>query len=205
MSLWTMVGGPVFWLLVLMGALCSALFFLRMLDLRRAQIEYRDFINGLANLLEKGNFAEALGICDDTMAPVARVVASAIRHRDDSPRVLREAVDTTGRSEVARLERRIAAIAIVAQIAPLMGLLGTMLGMTRVLMTLNTDALVTRVDLLGGAMQSLVAACAGLVVAILAHVMYGALHVRLERLVADLEATASAILGMLASRKEVQA
>ena len=205
MSVWTMLGGPVFWILTLLGASSVFVFFSRLLNLRRAQIDYRDFIRGVANVLDQGNPEEALAICDETAAPVARIVAAAVRHRDGSARVLRETVDTTGRAEVARLERRLALLAIIAQAAPLLGLLGTVLGMTRVLLALNTESLVTRADLLGGAAQSLAAAAAGLVVAISVQVMYGMLHVRLDRLAVDLEAAASEILGILAGRREVAA
>lgn len=205
MSIWSMIGGPVFWLLALLGAASVFIFFSRLLSLRRAQIDYQDFIRGVANVLDQGNPDEALAICDDTPAPVARIVASAVRHRNGAARVLREAVDTTGRAEVGRLERRLALLAIIAQAAPLLGLLGTVLGMMRVVLALNTEALVTRVDLLGGTMQALVAAAAGLVVAVSVQVMYGMLHIRLERLVADLEAAASEILGLLSTRREVSA
>ena len=197
MSVWTMVGGPVFWLLALLGAASVFIFFSRLLSLRRAQIDYQEFIRGVANVLNQGNPDEALAICDDTPAPVARIVAAAIRHREGSARVLRETVDTTGRAEVGRLERRLALLAIIAQAAPLLGLLGTVLGMMQVVLALNTEALVTRVDLLGGTMQALVAAAAGLIVAVSVQVMYGMLHIRLERLVVDLEAAASEILALL--------
>lgn len=201
MSVWTMVGGPVFWVLALLGAASVFVFFSRLLNLRRAQIEYRDFIQGVANVLGQGNPQEALDLCDDEPAPVARVVAEAIRHRDSSARVLRESVDAAGRAEVARLERRLALLAIIAQAAPLLGLLGTVLGMARVLLAVNTEAPVSRAILMGGVMQSLVAAAAGLVVAISVQVMYGLLHVRLERIVVDLEAAASAILAQLSMRR----
>lgn len=203
MSVWTMMGGSVFWVLALVAIASVFVFFTRLLDLRRAQVDYQDFMRGVANVLKQGNAQEALNICDDTPVPVARVVGTAVRHRAASARVIREAVDAAGRAEVARLERRLALLAIVAQAAPLLGLLGTVLGMTRVLLALNTSELVTRADLLGGAMQSLTAVAAGLVVAISVQVMYGMLHVRLDRLVVDLEAAASDILGILADYREV--
>ena len=205
MSLWTLAGGPVFGLLVLLGCVAVFVFVSRLLDLRRAQIDYGDFIRGVGNVLGRGNADEALVLCEETPAPVARVVAAAIRHREGSARVLREAVDTTGRAEVNRLERRLALLAIIAQTAPLLGLLGTILGMARLAISFTGASLVTRADLLGGALQCLAAAAAGLVVAVAVQVMYGMLHVRLERVVADLEAAASEILAMLAVRREVTA
>ena len=200
---WEFSGGLVFWVLALLGAVSVLVFITRFLDLRRAQIDYMDFLRGVGNLLESGKAEEALVQCDETPVPVARVVASAIRHRAASARVLREAVDATGRAEVARLERRLAMLAIVAQAAPLLGLLGTVLGLARLIVSLNGAALVVRADLMGAAAQSLTAAAAGLIVAVAVQTMYAMLHVRLDRLVVELEAAASEIVGLLAGLREV--
>ena len=199
-----MAGGPVFWILALLGVVSVFVFFSRLLNLRRSQINYQDFVRGVANVLEQGNPDEALAICDDTSAPVARIVAAAIRHRGGSVNALRETVDATGRAEVGRLERRLALLAIIAQITPLLGLLGTVLGMIRVVLALNTEALVTRADMLGGMMQALTAVAAGLIVMVAVQVMYAMLHIRLERLVVDLEAAASEMLALLAPGREAE-
>ena len=205
MSVWTMLGGPVFWLLIALGAASVLLFFNRLIALRRAQIDYGDFMRGVGNVLDQNNPDEALALCDETPAPVARIVAEAVRQRSSSARVLREIVDATGRAEVGRFERRLALLAIIAQSAPLLGLLGTIVGMARVVLAVGGQALVTRADLVGGAMQTLSAAAAGIVVAVSVQVMYGMLRVRLDRLTADLEAAASQILGILAAHREVSA
>lgn len=202
MSSWNYFSEPVFWILAITGIACIFVFISRLLDLRRAQIDFADFIRGVTLVLDRGNADEAIAICDDTIAPVARIVGTAIRHRDGSARVQREAVDNVGRSEVARLERRLAVLAIVAQGAPLLGLIGTIIGMMHVILSLNTAELVTRADLLGGTMQSLVSAAAGLIVALSVQVMYGMVHVRLDRLTVDLEAAASEILAHLAALRE---
>ena len=205
MSVWTMLGGPVFWLLIALGVTSVLLFFNRLIALRRAQMGYADFVRGVGNVLEQGNAEEALALCDETPAPVARIVAAAVRHRTASARILREAVDTTGRAEVGRFERRLALLAIIAQSAPLLGLLGTIVGMARVVIAVGGQPLVARVDLMGGAMQTLGAAAAGIVVAVSVQVMYGMLRVRLDHLTADLEAAASEILGILAAHREAVA
>ena len=205
MSIWTMLGGPVFWLLIALGATSVLLFFNRLVALRRAQIDYADFVRGVGNVLEQGNPDEALALCDETPAPVARIVAVAVRQRTSSARILREAVDAAGRAEVGRFERRLALLAIIAQSAPLLGLLGTIVGMARVVLAVGGQDLVTRADLIGGAMQTLGAAAAGIVVAVSVQVMYGMLRVRLDHLTADLEAAASQILGILAAHREVSA
>ena len=205
MSIWRMLGGPVFWLLIALGVTSVFLFFNRLIALRSAQIDYADFVRGVGNVLAQDNPDEALTLCDETPSPVARIVAVAVRHRTGSARVLREAVDATGRAEVGRFERRLALLAIIAQSAPLLGLLGTIVGMARVVLAVGGQALVTRADLIGGVMQTLGAAAAGIIVAVSVQVMYGVLRVRLDRLTADLEAAASEILGILAAHREAAA
>jgi len=202
MNIWTFAGGPVFWLLVAMGAAAVVLFLVRLLGLRRAHIDYVDFIHGVGNLLSGGKADEALALCDETAVPVARVVAAAIRRRTGSARALREAVDTAGRVEVGRIARRFAALAIIAQITPLLGLFGAFVGAIHTVVALNAAPLVMRGNLLSGLMEVLVPAAAGLLVGIPAQVMYGVLRVRFERLVVELEAAASEVLTLLTAHRD---
>lgn len=198
----TFSGGPVSWILVGMAVVAVVTYVERLLDLRRAQIDYQDFLKGVINVLDAGNDDEALAICDDTPAPVAQVVATAIRNRAASARVLREAVDSQGRAEVGRLDRRLATLAIMAQIAPLFGLLGTFIGFIRTVIAANSAELVSRADLLGGSMEALCSAALGLMVAIPVTVMYGSLRVRLDRTIVEMEAAASQIVGYISTQKE---
>lgn len=197
-----MSGGVVFWILLLLAISSVVIYIERLVELRRSQIDYQDFLKGIVNILSAGNDDEALAICDDTGAPVASVVATAIRHSSGSARVLREAVDSQGRAETGRLDRRLASLAIIAQIAPLLGLLGTLIGFIRTILVANAQEIVSRADLFNGAMESLVTAAMGLAVAIPVSVMYGSLRVRLDRIVVDLEAAASQIVGFISTRRE---
>lgn len=198
----SLFGGSVFWILLALAVVAVFTFFERFFDLHRAQIDYADFLKGVLNVLDRGNRDEALAICEDTPAPVAAVVATAIRHQDGSARVLREAVDSQGRAEVGRLDRRLAVLAIIAQTAPLLGLLGTVIGFVRTVRAAQASELVSRTVLLDGVTEALVAAAFGLAVAILASVLYSFLRVRLDRLVVDLEAAASQVIGYISTQKE---
>ena len=196
------VGGPMFWVLVALAAIAVITYFDRMIDLRRARIDYQDFLKGVFNVLDAGSDEEALAVCEDVIAPAARVVETAIRHRNGSARILRESVDSQGRAEVGRLDRRLATVAIIAQIAPAVGLFGTVIGFIRTVLAANSQELVSRADLLNGSMEALMSAAAGLFVGIMATVMYGSLRVRLDRTVVELEAVASQVVGYLSAKKE---
>ena len=187
----------VSWVLLAMAAAALITYFERLFDLRRAQIDYQDFLKGVVNILDAGNVNEALAVCEDTPAPVANVIATAIRNRDASAMVLRDAVNSQGRAEAGRLDRRMATLAIIAQTAPLIGLLGTVVGFIRTVVLVDSQELVSRAELLDASMESLVATALGLAVAIPVSVMYGSLRVRLERTVVELEAAASQIVGYL--------
>ncbi len=191
-------GGWVFGLIVLLGIAALLVFFERLLHLRRAQIDYGDFLKGVCNVLENGNIEEAMMICEDTPGPAAAVVLTAIRHRQGTPEAIRAAVENTGRAEISRLERRLASLAVTCQIAPLLGLLGTLLGVVSIVQTMNAQApVVQSTDLTAGLMQALVTTVAGLLVAIPCHAMYSMLMVRIERIVLDMEASASEIVAYL--------
>lgn len=198
----TISGGPVFWILLALAVAAVVVFIERLVELRRSQIDWQDFVNGVTNVLEHDNDDEALAICEDAAVPVATVVATAIRHRHGSARVLREAVDSSGRAEIGRLDRRLAALAIIGQIAPMLGLLGTVIGFVKTVRLVNAEALVSRAQLVSASMDALVVAAMGIAVAIPVAVMYGMLRVRMDRLVVELEAAASSVVGFISTQKE---
>lgn len=196
----TFTGNPVFWLFAALAAAALVVFFERLIELHRAQIDWQDFVKGVANVLDGGNEEEALAICEETSVPVANVVAAAIRHRHGSARALREAVDAQGRVEVGRLDRRLASLAIIGQIAPMLGLLGVVIGFVKGVQTANGEQLVLRADFMNATMESLVSAAVGLAIAIPVAVMYGSLRIRMNRLVTELEAAATMIVGYLSAK-----
>ena len=173
------------------------LFFLRFFDLRRAHVAYADFMSGVENLIGKGSDREALAICDDTPVPVARVVAAAIRRRHEPAATIREAAEVAARMELRRFSRRLSVLQTVAQISPLLGLFGTTVGFARALVVVGTKPLATRADMIPLMGPALACAAAGLLVAVLVHVMHALLRARLEHLTADLDAAVTAILAQL--------
>ena len=103
---------------------------------------------------------------------------------------------------MGRLDRRLATLAIITQVAPLLGLLGTIVSFSRTVLAANAQAIVVRADLVNGTMEALVSAALGLAVAIPTTVMYGSLRVRLDRIVVEMEAAASKIVGYLTAQRE---
>lgn len=188
-------GGPVFWVIAVVGLASAWIFFLRYFDLRRAHVEYADFMAGVENLIEKGNDREAIAICEETMSPVAKVAAAALRRRGEPASSVREAAEAAARVEIRRFSRRLSVLLTVAQISPLLGLFGTIVGFAKAIAVVSGKSLATRLDLVPLMGPAMACAAAGLLVAVLVHVMHALLRARLEHLTADLDAAARDIIG----------
>src|SRR5690348_13742902 len=158
-------GGPMTWLLLVMSAVVIVVFVERLLHYHRAQINSSEFLNGVRNVLKRDNVVEALSICDATPGPVARLVRTAILNRDQGRERVREALEEAGLAEVPRLEEKLNLLATIAQLAPLLGLLGTVLGFIDTFGSMTDAGLYAHVgQLSAGIWKALVCAAAGLAV-----------------------------------------
>ncbi|MDP2136501.1 MAG: MotA/TolQ/ExbB proton channel family protein [Candidatus Didemnitutus sp.] len=181
-------GGPVMWLLVAVGFVALVVFVERALYLHRGQIRSTEFLNGIKNLLQRDRLMEALTLCEETPGPVAAVVKAGLRHASDDEQGMRFAVQEAALTEIPTLERRIGALAAIAQIAPLLGLLGTLLGMIKTFWLFNQSGnYATPAVLSGGVWEALLTAAAGIAIAIPVHLARHFLHGRVRALVHDME------------------
>src|SRR2546422_549628 len=134
-------GGLMLWLILLASAVAIVVFIERFLHFHRAQINSTEFLNGVRNVLKRDNVVEALSICDATPGPVARLVKTAILNRDHGRERVREALEEAGLAEVPRLEEKLNMLATIAQLAPLLCLLGTVLGFIRIFAAMQQEGL----------------------------------------------------------------
>ena len=191
-------GGPVIWLILLAAATAGVVFIERALYCHRSQINSAEFLNGVRTVIKRGNVVEAISICDATPGPVSRLVKSAILARDLGRDRVREAVEEAGLTEVPRLEEKLNLLATIAQIAPLLGLFGTMLGFIDVFGQLEQAGLYAHIQLLShGVWKALVCAAGGIAVAIPAHAGYNYLVSRVNKIVLDMERAATEIINIV--------
>ncbi len=195
-------GGPVIWLILIAAAIAAVVFVERALFCHRSQINSAEFLNGVRTVLKRDNVVEAVAICDATAGPVARLVKAAILNRDKGRDRVREAVEEAGLTEVPRLEEKLSLLATIAQIAPLLGLFGTIVGFIRVFMNLQAAGLYAHISgdqnsLAAGIWESLVCAAAGIALAIPAHAGYNYLVSRVNKIVLDMERAAAEIVNIV--------
>src|SRR5262249_4572583 len=159
-------GGLLMWPILVCSIISIAVFAERLFYFHRATIHVGEFLQGLSNLVQRRNFAEALHECAGTPGPVARVIHAAIIRHDAPRSELRDIVQQAGQLEVPKLERFLGVLATLAYLAPLIGLLGTVAGMIEAFGLVSSNGgYATVTELSTGIYKSLLTTAAGLVVA----------------------------------------
>jgi biopolymer transport protein ExbB len=194
-------GGPMIWVILAASAVAISVFVERLLHYHRAQINSTEFLNGVRNVLKRENIVEALAICDATPGPVPRLVKVAILNRERGRDGVREALEDAGSLEVPRLEEKLVLLATVAQIAPLLGLLGTVLGFLKIFRKVSDAGLQAHIgQLSGGIWEALICTAAGLAVAIPCYAGYNYLVGRVNSIVLDMEQMSTDIVNLVTEK-----
>lgn len=192
-------GGPMMVVLLVMAVAGTVLFVERLLFLHRGQIRSTAFLDGIKNILARRRVVEALTVCEETPGPVAAVVKAALLNVRAEPERMRFAVQEAGIVEIPALERRLGSIAAIAQIAPLVGLLGTLLGMATTFHAFMSGGAeyATARALSDGMWRALLVSIGGLTIAIPAHLGYHFLSGRVRAIVRDVEWAGNEIMRYL--------
>ena len=181
-------GGWIMWPILVCSVGAAILFLERLFHLHRAQIKQDDFLSGIYTIVNRGNTAEAISICDETPGPVAHMVRTALLHADEPPDQLKQTIAKAGLSEIPRLEKNLGGLLTIAQVSPLLGLMGTVIGLIRVFMAMEQNAPLAEIgDISGGIWQSLVTTGVGLCVSIPSFAAYNFLLSRVERITLNME------------------
>lgn len=195
-------GGPLVWLLMACMGFGVAIFLERLAYFHRASMNVGEFLAGLAALIRRRNFAEALQECVATRVPAGRVIHAALLRHHAPREQLKEIVQEAGQLEVPRLERYLAILNAIAHAGPLIGLLGTVIGLLDSFTNLSSaNGITTPAEVARGVYQSLVTSALGLVVAIPAYLFYAFLSARAQSIMHDLERAGVEIVNLIEDAK----
>lgn len=197
------------WSLVLLAiALCSivsfAIFIERMLFLRKSETDTNQFILQLRRPIKEGNMVEAIQFCEKTGGTIANIMrAGLLRHHRERDQI-ESAMEISGLIEIASLEKNAKVLSIIAHIAPLIGLLGTVLGFIQAFSEMRASGLVDiSATKIGEAMEyALVTTAAGLVVAIPSVIAYNYIVSRVEDFVLEIQAASQEIIELLLDKHD---
>jgi biopolymer transport protein ExbB len=197
-------GGPILWVLLILSAVGFVVFVERTFFLHRGQIRASAFIDGIRNLVGKQRLVEALTLCEETPGPTARVVRAALLHHDRPAPELRMAVQEAAVVEIPFLERRIGTIGVIARVAPLVGLLGTLAAILEGFFRLQAEGpYADSGDYAGLFGQALLTTVAGVAIAAVAQAAYHFLNGRVRALIHDMEWAGHRMIQLLTTGEPV--
>ncbi len=192
-SIWDFIvkGGPMMIPIGLCSLLALAVIVERLLTLRRSKVIPSDFLSGLQPVMENNGdrYQGALEYCERSGSPIANVFAAGIRSLGASVELVEKHIEQAGEREVFKLRKYLRMLAVIASIAPLLGLLGTIFGMIDAFQTVATSGeALGRTELLAkGIYQAMITTAAGLMVAIPVLIGYHWLSGKIDRLLGEMD------------------
>jgi len=175
----------------------------RLVSLRKIRINANAFITRVSNLLLRNQVKEAVQICEATPGPIAAITKAGLKKYNRPRQEIKEAIESEAQSEVYHLERYLGVLGTIAAVAPLIGFLGTVTGMIKAFIQIqtlggNVDASV----LAGGIWEALITTAAGLSVGIPTLIVYNWLQSKVEHHVFEMQESSTELLDTLLESEE---
>lgn len=197
-------------IILLIIGLCSlmsfTIFIERMLKLKKSEADTNRLVINLRESIKRGDIVEAIAICEQTGGTVANILRAGLAKYNRGKQQIEHAMEIAGLMEIAALEKNAKILSIISNIAPLIGLLGTVLGFIQAFSEMRMSGLVDiSASRIGEAMEyALVTTAAGLVVAIPSVLAYNYIVSRIEGFLLEIQTTSSEIVDMLIHNEEDQ-
>lgn len=194
-------GGILMWPILFCSIISVAIILERLYHFHRIRINIPEFFTTIRGLLQKKKVEEALNLCQKTLAPIARILACGIQNHKKDVQDQEKSISRVGSWEVRGLEKHLRGLAIIGNITPLIGLLGTVVGMIKAFAKIqelggSVDASV----LAGGIWEALLTTAAGLTVAIPTLVAYHYFEGKIDNMSCWMKEVASELLEFLGTK-----
>ena len=200
MSMWDLAvkGGWIMIVLAVFSIIAVYIFIDRFLAINRSAKEEKNFMNSIRDFIHEGRIDSAQALCRNNNSPIARMIEKGLSRIGRPLSDINTAIENIGKLEVSRLEKNIAALATIAGAAPMLGFLGTVIGMVQAFYDMSMAGNNIDIQLLSsGIYQAMVTTVGGLIVGIMAYICYNILVERIEKLVFLLEATTTEFMDVL--------
>ncbi|MFW5757733.1 MAG: MotA/TolQ/ExbB proton channel family protein [Bacteroidota bacterium] len=191
-------GGIVMIPLIILSIIAVYIFIERYMAISKASKEEYNFMNNIRDFIHEGRIDSAKSLCRNNQSPLSRMIAKGITRIGRPLNDINAAIENVGKLEVSKLEKNIAFLSTVAGAAPMIGFLGTVMGMVRAFYNMAMAGNNIDISLLaGGIYEAMVTTITGLIVGIIGYICYNILVSRIEKVVFMLEARATEFMDLL--------
>ena len=191
-------GGWVMIPIVLLFLVATYIFIERLYVIKKASKQDFNFMNRIKDYIHDGKIDAAIALCKSTDSPSARMIEKGISRLGRPLHDISTAIENVGKLEISKLERGFPTLATIAGAEPMLGFLGTVIGMVKSFYNMEQAGNNIDISIMsGGIYTALITTVAGLIVGILGYFAYNTLVVRTEKVVFNLEATMTEFLDIL--------
>ncbi len=191
-------GGWVLAVLVVLSIVAIYIFVERYVTITKASKEDKNFMNSIRDFIHEGRIDAAITLSKNNDTPISRMIWKGLTRIGKSLGDINTAIENTGKLEVSKLEKNVSTLATISGAAPMLGFLGTVIGMIRVFYDMSMAGNNIDIALLSNGMyQAMVTTVAGLIVGIMAYVAYNILVSKIEGVILQLEASATEFMDVL--------
>jgi biopolymer transport protein ExbB len=191
-------GGWVMIPIVLLSFVAAYIFIERYYVIRKATKEDHDFMNRIKDYIHDGKIDAALALCKSADTPSARMIEKGISRLGRPLQDISTAIESVGKLEISKLEKGFPTLATITGAEPMLGFLGTVIGMVKAFYAMSQAGNNIEVSLLSdGIYTALITTVAGLIVGILGYFAYNTLVVKVEKVIFNLEATNTEFMDIL--------
>lgn len=192
-------GGVFMYPIVFCSIVALSIFFERLWTLQRKRILPQAFIRQVEDLLRKGKISEAIFLCQSDLSSIAKIFLAGLKNTQKGMWLVKEAIEERGSREATILEKRMGVLATVANLTPLLGLLGTVSGMIKTFNVISLQGIGNPAPLAGGIAEALITTAAGLGVAIPTLVCYRFLKDKAGSLIFEMEENSIRLVELMES------
>ncbi len=190
-------GGWVMIPLALLAILGLVIFFERYLTIKKAAKDESQLILQIRSSIKTGNLDSALAICKSSNTPLGRMLQKGLLRIGRPIKDIEGAIENVGKLEVSKLEKNVAILSIIAGIAPMLGFVGTIIGVITIFHDVSVKGIIEIGTISGGLYVKMISSATGLIIGIVAYVFYNILTMMIDKVILKMETDSIEFIDLL--------
>ena len=190
-------GGWVMVPLALLAFIGLVIFVERYLTIRKASSDESNLMQQVKQSVIAGKLDSAIAICRSSNTPLGRMLQKGLLRIGRPIKDIEGAIENVGKLEVSKLEKNISILGIIAGIAPMLGFVGTIIGVIAIFHDVSIKGIIEIGTISGGLYTKMITSAAGLIIGIIAYVLYHILNIMVDRIILRMETDAIEFIDLL--------
>lgn len=183
--------------LVLLAFIALVIFVERYLTIRKASKDEMNLMMQVRQNIKTARLESALALCRNSNTPLGRMLEKGLIRIGRPIKDIEGAIENVGKLEVSKLEKNISILGIIAGIAPMLGFVGTIIGVITIFHEVSVKGIIEIGTISGGLYMKMITSATGLIIGIMAYVLYHILNIMVDRIILKMETDAIEFIDLL--------